>query len=93
MDDDWPYKYNASITVRATPYDVRTQLYTIQLSAYNLDRKDLFGSSDPFFQLYRINDDTSRSLVYRSEVIPNQLNPTWKAFRVSRQEIGDVANR
>ena len=39
------------------------------LTAQNLDKKDLFSESDPFYCLYRTNDDDSRTLVYRSEWI------------------------
>ena len=30
--------------------------------------QDLFSKSDPFLELYRINDDQSEQLVYRTEV-------------------------
>ena len=39
------------------------------LTAQNVDKKDLFSESDPFYCLYRTNEDQSRTLVYRSEWI------------------------
>lgn len=40
------------------------------LTAQNLDKKDLFSQSDPFYCVYRTNADTEeRTLVYRSEWI------------------------
>lgn len=30
--------------------------------------QDLFSKSDPFLELYRVNDDGSEQLVYRTEV-------------------------
>ena len=39
------------------------------MTAQNLDKKDLFSESDPFYCIYRTSDDGSRTLVYRSEWI------------------------
>lgn len=35
--------------------------------------QDLFSKSDPFLELYRVNDDGSEQLVYRTEVITPPL--------------------
>ncbi|KIH51710.1 C2 domain protein, partial [Ancylostoma duodenale] len=53
------------------------------LSARKLDKKDFFGKSDPFLNIYRVNDDGSRLLVHRTEAIMRELNPTWKPFEVN----------
>uniref|UniRef100_A0AAQ5XFJ0 Copine VII n=1 Tax=Amphiprion ocellaris TaxID=80972 RepID=A0AAQ5XFJ0_AMPOC len=39
--------------------------------------------SDPFMEIYRINDDETEQLVHRTEVIKNNLNPVWEPFKVS----------
>uniref|UniRef100_A0A9J8BZB5 Copine VII n=1 Tax=Cyprinus carpio carpio TaxID=630221 RepID=A0A9J8BZB5_CYPCA len=44
---------------------------------------DLFSKSDPFLEIYRINDDGTEQLVHRTEVIKNNLNPVWEPFKVS----------
>ncbi|XP_073738530.1 copine-7 isoform X2 [Callorhinus ursinus] len=44
---------------------------------------DLFSKSDPFLELYRVNDDQSEQLVYRTEVVKNNLSPVWEPFKVS----------
>nr|XP_019954243.1 PREDICTED: copine-7-like [Paralichthys olivaceus] len=51
--------------------------------AKKLDDKDLFSKSDPFLEIYRINDDETEQLVHRTEVIKNNLNPVWEPFKVS----------
>uniref|UniRef100_A0A674EXC0 Copine 7 n=1 Tax=Salmo trutta TaxID=8032 RepID=A0A674EXC0_SALTR len=51
--------------------------------AKKLDDKDLFSKSDPFLEIYRINDDGTEQLVHRTEVIKNNLNPVWEPFKVS----------
>uniref|UniRef100_A0A8C9VN19 Copine 7 n=1 Tax=Scleropages formosus TaxID=113540 RepID=A0A8C9VN19_SCLFO len=45
--------------------------------------QDLFSKSDPFLEIYRINDDDTEQLVHRTEVIKNNLNPVWESFKVS----------
>ncbi|GAB1293768.1 Copine-7 [Apodemus speciosus] len=55
----------------------------LSFQARKLDDKDLFSKSDPFLELYRVNDDGSEQLVYRTEVVKNNLNPVWEPFKVS----------
>uniref|UniRef100_A0A2I3SHB3 Copine 7 n=1 Tax=Pan troglodytes TaxID=9598 RepID=A0A2I3SHB3_PANTR len=55
----------------------------LSFRARKLDDKDLFSKSDPFLELYRVNDDQGLQLVYRTEVVKNNLNPVWEAFKVS----------
>uniref|UniRef100_A0A8C6VZ01 Copine 7 n=1 Tax=Nothobranchius furzeri TaxID=105023 RepID=A0A8C6VZ01_NOTFU len=45
--------------------------------------QDLFSKSDPFLEIFRINDDGTEQLVHRTEVIKNNLNPVWEPFKVS----------
>ncbi|VDN54181.1 unnamed protein product, partial [Dracunculus medinensis] len=64
---------------------------TLQLvcAARNLDKKDLFGKSDPFLQIYRINDDGTEYLLHRTEIIKKTLinekkmQKKWKKYRNS----------
>ncbi|CAI2724151.1 unnamed protein product [Schistosoma spindalis] len=51
---------------------------TLDISGRMLDKKDIFGSSDPFLAFYRVNEDRSRTVVYRTKVIRNTLNPNWE---------------
>lgn len=51
---------------------------TLDLTAQNLDKKDLFSESDPFYIVHRSNPDGSETLVYRSEWIKNTASPDWK---------------
>uniref|UniRef100_A0AAQ5XJ55 C2 domain-containing protein n=1 Tax=Amphiprion ocellaris TaxID=80972 RepID=A0AAQ5XJ55_AMPOC len=45
--------------------------------------KDFFSKSDPFLEIFRINDDGTESLVHRTETVMNNLSPVWKSFKVS----------
>ena len=40
-----------------------------ELTGSNLDKKDVFSESDPYFTISRVNPDGSDTLVYRSEWI------------------------
>ncbi|XP_035245292.1 copine-1 isoform X2 [Anguilla anguilla] len=57
----------------------------LEVEAQNLDKKDTFGKSDPFLEFFKQGDDGKWQLVHRTEVIKNNLNPTWKKFTVALQ--------
>ncbi|WAR25868.1 CPNE8-like protein [Mya arenaria] len=59
----------------------------MQMRASGLDKKDLFGKSDPFLIFYRANPDGSYTVTHKTEVIKNTLNPTWKPFCVSAKTL------
>uniref|UniRef100_A0A3Q3KHB5 Copine-3 n=1 Tax=Monopterus albus TaxID=43700 RepID=A0A3Q3KHB5_MONAL len=50
-----------------------------------LSIQDTFGKSDPFLEFFKQGDDGKWQLVYRTEVVKNNLNPTWKKFSVPLQ--------
>ncbi|KAK5621473.1 Copine-4 [Crenichthys baileyi] len=56
---------------------------TASVSGTFPEEKDFFSKSDPFLEIYRVNDDATMQLVYRTETIMNNLNPVWKTFKVS----------
>uniref|UniRef100_A0A673GTM3 Copine-3 n=1 Tax=Sinocyclocheilus rhinocerous TaxID=307959 RepID=A0A673GTM3_9TELE len=43
---------------------------------------DMFGKSDPFLEFFKQEEDGKWQLVHRTEVIKNNLNPSWKKFTV-----------
>uniref|UniRef100_A0A3B3Y2Y9 C2 domain-containing protein n=1 Tax=Poecilia mexicana TaxID=48701 RepID=A0A3B3Y2Y9_9TELE len=55
----------------------------LSFSARKLDDKDFFSKSDPFLEIFRVNDDGTESLVHRTETVMNNLSPVWKSFKVS----------
>ncbi|KAM4622408.1 copine-1 isoform 2-T5 [Discoglossus pictus] len=70
-----------------------TRVVNFEVEARNLDKKDFLGKSDPFLEFFRQADNGSWQLVYRSEVIKNNLNPCWKKFSVPLQTFcgGDMS--
>ncbi|XP_047206212.1 copine-3 isoform X1 [Girardinichthys multiradiatus] len=62
-----------------------------EVEARKLDNKDFFGKSDPYLELYK-QTETGWQLAHRTEVVKNNLNPTWKPFKIPLQSLcgGDL---
>uniref|UniRef100_A0A8C4ZB24 Copine IVb n=1 Tax=Gadus morhua TaxID=8049 RepID=A0A8C4ZB24_GADMO len=73
----------SSITVTAEELSGNDDYVELSFSARKLDDKDFFSKSDPFLEIFRINDDGTGSLVHRTETVMNNLSPVWKSFKVS----------
>ncbi|KAM9228308.1 copine-2 isoform 4-T4 [Leptosomus discolor] len=68
------------------------RVITLSMAGRKLDKKDLFGKSDPFLEFYKPGDDGKWMLVHRTEVIKYTLDPIWKPFTVPLVSLcdGDV---
>ncbi|KAK3561822.1 hypothetical protein QTP86_017071 [Hemibagrus guttatus] len=77
------YAGKSSITIHAEEISGNNGYVELSFCAKKLDDKDLFSKSDPFLEIYRMNDDSTEQLVHRTEVIKNNLNPVWQPFKVS----------
>ncbi|XP_075045066.1 copine-2 isoform X2 [Mixophyes fleayi] len=68
------------------------RVITLSMAGRKLDKKDLFGKSDPFLEFYKQGDDGKWMLVHRTEVIKYTLDPVWKPFTVPLQSLcnGDI---
>ena len=56
-------------------------------SGSNLDKKDLFSESDPFFTVSRINPDDSYTVVYRSDYIKDEPAPSWPPVTITSDKV------
>uniref|UniRef100_A0A8C7TLK1 Copine VII n=1 Tax=Oncorhynchus mykiss TaxID=8022 RepID=A0A8C7TLK1_ONCMY len=65
------YAGKSAITVHAEEISGNNGYVELFFCAKKLDDKDLFSKSDPFLEIYRINDDGTEQLVHRTEVIPS----------------------
>ncbi|KAM9461577.1 copine-7 [Clarias gariepinus] len=77
------YAGKSNITIHAEEISGNNGYVELAFCAKKLDDKDLFSKSDPFLEIYRVNDDSTEQLVHRTEVIKNNLNPVWQPFKVS----------
>uniref|UniRef100_A0A3P8TZN1 Copine-3 n=2 Tax=Amphiprion percula TaxID=161767 RepID=A0A3P8TZN1_AMPPE len=73
-------------TITITAEEIKdNRAIVLELEAKNLDKKDTFGKSDPFLEFFKQGDDGKWQLVHRTEVVKNNLNPSWKKFTVPLQ--------
>ncbi|CAH1784993.1 unnamed protein product [Owenia fusiformis] len=77
-----PKKDSGSIILTAEELSTCKEEVTMQFCGKKLDKKDLFGKSDPFLVFYKCNEDGNFTLTHKTEVIKNTLNPTWRPFTV-----------
>jgi len=78
-----PLKGSSKIAVRADEMSDSCDAVDFVMRAFKLDNKDFFGKSDPFVNIYRANEGQEWTLVKRTEVIKNSLDPSWKPFEIS----------
>ncbi|KAM6900415.1 copine-3-like [Xenentodon cancila] len=69
-----------------------TRVVNFEVSARRLDKKFLWWS-DPFLEFCK-RTETGWQLAHRTEAVNNNLNPTWRPFRISVRALcgGDVEN-
>ncbi|XP_038665040.1 copine-3 isoform X2 [Scyliorhinus canicula] len=68
------------------------RVVNFEAQARNLDKKDFFGKSDPYLEFYKQTEDGRWQMAHRTEVIKNNLNPSWKPFRIPLRSLcnGDL---
>jgi len=78
---------HGTITIISEEIHNSNTVVTLQFSASNLDKKDLFGKSDPFFVISRSLESGKWDPVFKSVYIDKTLNPSWGEFTVSMQTL------
>nr|XP_039264884.1 copine-3-like isoform X2 [Styela clava]XP_039264885.1 copine-3-like isoform X3 [Styela clava] len=72
-----------TITISAEELSGSNEVVFLQFKGTHLDKKDFFGKSDPYLEIFRQASDGRWLLAHRSEIIKNTLNPVWKPFKIS----------
>ncbi|GFR91640.1 copine-3 [Elysia marginata] len=67
-----------TITIRAEESKEGGEVAVITFNAKKLDNKDFMGKSDPYLEIQKPTRDGSWQIVHRTEVIKNNLNPSWR---------------
>ncbi|XP_059147710.1 copine-3-like isoform X2 [Physella acuta] len=76
-----------TITIRTEEIKEGTESTLLTFRASKLDKKDFFGKSDPYLEIHRAALDGSWQMVHKTEVIKNNLNPSWRPFQLSLQKL------
>ncbi|KAI9184137.1 hypothetical protein H9P43_003190 [Blastocladiella emersonii ATCC 22665] len=71
---------------------INSESLHLTLAGEKLDKKDFFGSSDPYFVVYRLLDNGEKHEVYRSETIMNNINPTWDPVKLPLSHLVNVSD-
>ncbi|KAH3880662.1 copine-8-like isoform X2 [Dreissena polymorpha] len=80
---------NGKIIVRAEELINCKETMHMQFQGIKLDKKDFFGKSDPYLEFFRVNEDNSYTVVHRTEIIKNTLNPTWAPCRIPARTLSN----
>jgi hypothetical protein len=81
---------NSSIVVRVSAKHTKeNRVLRVEFAGKGLASKDFLGKSDPFFELHKIEEDNKTTLIYTSEVIKQNLNPTWDAADAFISKLAD----
>ncbi|TRY68359.1 hypothetical protein TCAL_04129 [Tigriopus californicus] len=78
---------NGRITITCEEHSYNKDIAHIQLAAQKLAKKDTFGKSDPFVEIRKFVSEGNYALVYRTEMIKNNLNPTWAEFKLPVRDL------
>ena len=82
-------KFKGQVIIKAEPMAESNDYFQVQFFATRkLAKKDgFFGRSDPFICANRLREDGTHQRVWQSEVVMNDLTPTWKPARIGIQPL------
>ncbi|XP_067130751.1 copine-3-like [Centruroides vittatus] len=83
------HKQKSKIIIRAQEIGKGgNDLLLLAFHAKKLDNKEFFSKSDPFLEFRKQESDGNWTVVHRTEVIKNNLNPIWRPFTIKMQNLG-----
>ena len=93
MSDDWIKTLGDSslpkIHLEVREKDEIRKIVDFEVRAEYLDNKDFMGKSDPYLSIFSQSVNGQLTLVYKSEIIMDNLHPKWKPFKI---ELGRLCN-
>lgn len=76
---------NGELLVTSEEVNASRDKINVVLSAKKLDKKDVFGKSDPFLVFKRVRENGQWVAVHKTEVVMNTLDPKWKPISLPLQ--------
>ncbi|KAG6645613.1 protein BONZAI 3-like isoform X3 [Carya illinoinensis] len=80
------------LTIHAEETVASRRVVEMILRCSYLDNKDIFSKSDPFLRISRIVESGGSIPICKTEVVNDNLNPTWKPLCLSMQQFGSKDN-
>lgn len=74
--------HGGSIIITAEELSTQKDDVVLGFSGHKLDKKDMFGKSDPFLVFSKAMESGQYVVVHKTEVVKNTLNPVWKQFSI-----------
>ena len=99
MSDDWIKTLGDAslpkIHLEVREKDEIRRIVDFEIRAEDLDNKDFMGKSDPYLSIFSQSANGQKTLVYKSEVISDNLHPKWKPFKIEVNKLcnGDYNKR
>ncbi|KAL1313064.1 hypothetical protein AAHE18_16G084800 [Arachis hypogaea] len=81
-----------ALTIRAEETVASKIAIEMILRCSHLDNKDIFSKSDPFLRISRVVESGGSVPICKTEVINNNLNPTWRPVTLSSRQFGSKEN-
>lgn len=81
-----------SLTIHAEETSASRKAIEITFRCLHLQNKDVFSKSDPFLRISRIVEAGGSVPICKTEVVNNNLNPTWKPLSLTMQQFGSKEN-
>ncbi|KAK7498760.1 hypothetical protein BaRGS_00009852, partial [Batillaria attramentaria] len=73
---------DSSITIRTEEIKEGSELVEFLFKAKKLENKDFMGKSDPFLQVSATTSDGTLQVIWKTEVVKNNLSPEWQMFSI-----------
>ncbi|XP_057787331.1 protein BONZAI 3 [Salvia miltiorrhiza] len=81
-----------TITVRAEETVASRNAVELEFRCSALENKDTFSTSDPFLRISRASESGGYIPICKTEVVNNNLNPTWKPMCLTMQQFMSKEN-
>ncbi|XP_047971154.1 protein BONZAI 3-like [Salvia hispanica] len=81
-----------TLTVRADETVASRNAIELRFRCSALENKDTFSTSDPFLRISRASENGGYIPICKTEVVNNNLNPTWKPLCLTMQQFMSKEN-
>ncbi|XP_068658278.1 protein BONZAI 3-like isoform X2 [Aristolochia californica] len=85
-------KYMGTLTVHAEETVASRKVVEVTFHCSDLEKKDFFSKSDPFLRISRVVESGGSVPICKTEVVKNNLNPTWKPVILNMQQFVSKEN-